>query len=102
MKAFKKLSKEDILHLAKLANIELTDKEVSIYEKQLDDTLEYVENLKELDTENVKTTNHSIDVKNVNFEDGEKNERLLSREEAMKNSKNKKGNYFVVKRILSS
>lgn len=87
----KQLTKEEILHLATLSKLQLTDAEIEKYETQIDETLDYVQNLSELDTSNVKETNQAVDLKNVEFEDGEKNERGLT---------NKKG-YFSVKRILS-
>jgi aspartyl-tRNA(Asn)/glutamyl-tRNA(Gln) amidotransferase subunit C len=85
------LKKKDILHLAKLANLQLSDEEVDKYLNQLEQTLEYVENLKELDTKNVIPTSHATQVENVYFEDGTKNERALHYE-------NRK---YTVKRILN-
>ena len=85
------LAKKDILHLAKLANLQLTEAEVEKYLNQLEQTLEYVENMKELDTKNVEPTSHATKVENVYFEDGTKNTRALDYE-------NKK---YIVKRILN-
>ncbi|OGK13862.1 hypothetical protein A2861_04620 [Candidatus Roizmanbacteria bacterium RIFCSPHIGHO2_01_FULL_38_15] len=94
------LTKADILHIARLANLTLTDKEVEKYHGQLSETIKYVENLDELDTTNVKPTSHSTNVTNVYFEDGTENTRLFSQEKALKNAKNTKNGQFVVKRIM--
>lgn len=94
------LTKDDILHIAKLANLTVSDEEVEKYMNQLTETIKYVENLDELDTNNVDPTSHSTNVTNVYFEDGAKNERLFSQEEAVKNGKNIKKGQFVVKRII--
>jgi len=94
------LTKSDILHIAKLANLTLSDEEVEKYTNQLSETIKYVENLNELDTKAVVPTSHSTNVTNVYFEDGEKNTRLFSKEEALKNAKNQKNGQFVVKRIM--
>lgn len=94
------LTKDEIIHLAKLTSLSLSKKEISRFQKQLSETLEYVNNLQELDTENVKTTDHTVNSRNVYFEDGKKNVRGLNLDEALKNAKRKKNNYFVVKRIL--
>ena len=94
------LSKDDILHIARLANLTLTDAEVEKYMHQLSETIKYVENLDELDTTNVQPTSHSTNVTNVYFEDGTENKRLFSQDEAEKNAKNKKNGQFVVKRIM--
>lgn len=94
------LTKDDVLHLAKLANLQVSDEEVNKYLNQLEQTLEYAANLSELDTSKVDASASSTQLDNVYFEDGTKNERGLTPEEATKNSKNKKGNLFKVTRIL--
>lgn len=45
-----KISREDVLKVAALANLELTDAEVETYCGQLDDILTYIDKLNELDT----------------------------------------------------
>ena len=94
------LTTDETKHLAKLANLPLTGEEIKKYSKQLEETIEYVENLKELDTKNTHPTSHTVNLKDVFFADGEKNKRELTREEITKNAKNKKNNFFVIKRIL--
>ena len=94
------LSKEEIIHLAKLANLQLTDGEIEKYQKQLSETIHYVENLDELDTKDVQPTSQTTDLQDIFFEDGEENKRVFSQEEATENAKNKKEGAFVVKRIL--
>jgi len=94
------LTKEEIIHLGKLAKMSLSDEEIKRFQKQLTQTLDYIKNLQELNTENVEATNHTVASKNVFFEDKEENKRLLSVDEALSNSKNKKNNYFVVKRLI--
>lgn len=94
------LTKEDILHIAKLANLSLTDAEVEKYISQLTETIRYVENLDELDTKDVPPTSHSTNVTNVFFEDGTACTRMFTHEEALQNAKNTKNGQFVVKRIM--
>jgi aspartyl-tRNA(Asn)/glutamyl-tRNA(Gln) amidotransferase subunit C len=94
------LTREDILHIAKLANLTLSPEEVEKYMKQLSETITYVENLKELDTTNVEPTSHSTNVTNVYFEDGTKNDRGFDQKEALQNAKSTKNGQFVVKRIM--
>jgi aspartyl-tRNA(Asn)/glutamyl-tRNA(Gln) amidotransferase subunit C len=45
-----KISREDVLKVAALANLELTDAEVETYRGQLDDILTYIDKLNEIDT----------------------------------------------------
>jgi aspartyl-tRNA(Asn)/glutamyl-tRNA(Gln) amidotransferase subunit C len=96
----KVLERKDILHLAKLSKLQLTDKEIEKYLKQLEETVEYVDNLNELKTENLDPTSQTTNLLNVGFEDGEKNSRNLPQEIATANSKKKKSGYFVVERIM--
>lgn len=96
----KKLSKEEILHLADLAKLKLTEEEIVKFQDQLGETIEYIKNLDELDTKDTEPTNSVVDLKNVEFKDGEKNEKGLTKEEALANAKKKKNNMFVVDRIL--
>jgi aspartyl-tRNA(Asn)/glutamyl-tRNA(Gln) amidotransferase subunit C len=49
-----KISREDVLKVAALANLELTDAEVDAYRGQLDDILTYIDKLNEIDTSNVE------------------------------------------------
>lgn len=49
-----KISREDVLRVAELAYLDLSDTEVSTYQKQLDSILEYAGKLNELDTTNVE------------------------------------------------
>lgn len=95
-----KLTSAEISHLIDLSSLSLTSAEQKKIEKQLTETLDYVQNLSEIKTDDVKTTDHTVDLKNEYFEDGSKNERKLSEKEIFTNSKKKKGNHFTVKKIL--
>jgi aspartyl-tRNA(Asn)/glutamyl-tRNA(Gln) amidotransferase subunit C len=96
----KKLSKDEVLHLAKLAGLTLTDTEIEKNSEQLSETIEYIKNLDELNTEGIEPTNSVVDLSNVSFEDGEKNTRQLSPDEAFSNGKHVKDKAFVVGRIM--
>lgn len=93
-----KLTLNDVFHLARLAQLRLKDKEVEKYQRQLEETLKYVDNLNELNTDMVKESLY-LNSKNVFFEDGKKNERSLNANDLSNNKKTSK-NYFSVKRIL--
>jgi aspartyl-tRNA(Asn)/glutamyl-tRNA(Gln) amidotransferase subunit C len=49
-----KISREDVIRVADLAYLELSDSELETYRKQIDEILEYIGKLNELDTANVK------------------------------------------------
>jgi aspartyl-tRNA(Asn)/glutamyl-tRNA(Gln) amidotransferase subunit C len=49
-----KISREDVLRVAELAYLELSEAELEKYRAQLDEILEYIGKLNELDTANVE------------------------------------------------
>jgi aspartyl-tRNA(Asn)/glutamyl-tRNA(Gln) amidotransferase subunit C len=49
-----KISREDVLKVAALANLELTDAEVETFRGQLDDILTYIDKLNEVDTSGIE------------------------------------------------
>lgn len=50
-----KISREDVLHVAELAHLALTDDEVEKLREQLDGILIYIDKLKEVDVSSVKS-----------------------------------------------
>jgi aspartyl-tRNA(Asn)/glutamyl-tRNA(Gln) amidotransferase subunit C len=93
-----KLSKKEVLHIAKLAQLPLSDEEVRTFSEQLSETLDYVERLKQLKTEKVSPTFQTTGLLNVFREDEIKPG--LSQKEALKNSKVTHKGYFKVKAVL--
>lgn len=49
-----KITREDVLRVAELAHLELSETEIEVFSRQLDSILTYVEKLNELDTTNVE------------------------------------------------
>lgn len=94
------LSKDEVLHLSKLANLTLSDAEIKKYGSQLAETIDYVKNLDELKTEKVTPTNSVVNLSNVSFEDGSENTRGLSQQEALSNGKTIVDNSFSLGRIM--
>lgn len=60
-----KLSKEDVLKIAKLSRLELTDREVDTFAGQMSEVLNYVKKLDEVDTEGVVETSQVTGLVNV-------------------------------------
>ena len=84
--------------MAKLANLPLTDAEKKKFEKQLEETLDYVNQLEEIDTKSVEPTSQVTGLENVMRED--QTRPSLSQEEVLKNAKSKHNGMFKVKAIL--
>ena len=95
------LTREDIEHMAQLANLQLNEKETDAFQSQLTETLSYVENMRELDTKNVVPTNHTTNSKNVMFRDGIKGTRTFTSAQALQNAPQKKINLFYVERLTA-
>lgn len=90
--------KIDVKHIAKLANLPITDEEEKKFETQLGETLSYIEMLQEVDTKNVKVTNQVTGLENVFREDEVKSS--LSQEDALKNASATQNGFFKVAAIL--
>ncbi len=63
------ISREEILKLAKLSNLELTDDEVEKYQDEVSSILEMITKLNEIDTEGVEPTYQVSGNQNVMRED---------------------------------
>ncbi len=59
------ISKEEVKHIAKLARLGLSEKEIEKMREELSKILDYIEKLKEVDVSKVEPTSHSIKVENV-------------------------------------
>ena len=93
-------SRLDIDHLARLSNLKLSKSEKEDLRRDLESTIEYIKNLKEIDVSALKPSYQSTNLKNVSFEDGEGKGLKLTKEDALKNAAHKKDGYFIVKRVL--
>jgi len=59
------ITKEEVQHIAKLAQLGLTEKEIEKMRKELSKILDYIEKLKEVDISKIEPTSHSIKLENV-------------------------------------
>lgn len=90
--------KINIKHVAKLANIPLTENEEEKLSSQLEETLQYIEDLQKINTQHTSTTNQVTNLENVTREDEARPS--LSQEEALSNTKSQHNGFFKVKGIL--
>ena len=63
------LSREDVLKLARLARLELTDEEIGKYQQELSEILQYVDLLNDVDVSGLEPTTQVTGLKNVTRED---------------------------------
>jgi aspartyl-tRNA(Asn)/glutamyl-tRNA(Gln) amidotransferase subunit C len=59
------IDREQVLHVAKLARLKLTDEEVEKMSGELSTILEAIEQIGELDLDGVEPTSHVVDLENV-------------------------------------
>ena len=83
------LSKDDVLHVAKLSKLTLTPKEITKFQVQLSKVVEYISNLSEVDTSNYQPTSQTTGLENVFRPDEVKISNLIH------------DDYFVIDKILN-
>ncbi|MCI0502558.1 MAG: Asp-tRNA(Asn)/Glu-tRNA(Gln) amidotransferase subunit GatC [Fusobacteria bacterium] len=92
------ITKDNVLHVAGLARLDLSQEEVARYEVELNDVLEFMEKLNELDTQGVEPTTHVLDISNVFRQDIV--EASSDVEEILANAPDREDDYFKVPSIL--
>ena len=93
------IKREDILHLASLSNLSLSDDEVKSLGKDLQDIIKYISQLDELDTKDVEPTYQVFEMENV-WRDDEIVDQEVSREELLPLSEKSRDNQIEVPKVL--
>lgn len=63
------LTREEVLHIARLARIGLSDEDVAMFQEQLSEILDHFQLLQELDTGDVEPTAYPLPLENVMRDD---------------------------------
>ena len=95
-----KITREEVLHVAKLARLEFTDAEVDPFTSQLSAILEYVEQLGELDLEGVEPTAHVHEI--VNAFRADQVRPSLGTEAVLQNAPQAEDGCFKVEKVIDS
>ena len=93
-----KLTEEEVKHVAKLANLNVSDSKLTSFEKNLSDIVGFVDKLQEVDTKGIEPTNQVTGLENVFREDVVTPS--LTQEEALSNAPRKSKGYFLVDKIF--
>lgn len=93
------LTREQVLHIAKLSNFELTEDEIKKFQIQLSQVLDYFEILKKVDTSHIPPKTHALDDEN-RYQENELSQNTISRVDALKNAPQKDNKYFKTKAVL--
>jgi aspartyl-tRNA(Asn)/glutamyl-tRNA(Gln) amidotransferase subunit C len=94
-----KLTKANVLHVAKLAKLNLSDTEIKKFLPQLSSIVDHIGNLSSVDTMDIEPTSQTTGLTDV-FRDDEVNNKSLSQDEATSGSDKVHNGYFKVPAIL--
>ncbi len=92
------VSKEEVLHIAALSRLNLTDKELEKYTTDLSNIVNYANELANIDIEGVKPTAHILDIKNVFRKD--EVEGSYDREKILQNAPTKAAGCITVPKVV--
>ncbi|MDY6951167.1 MAG: Asp-tRNA(Asn)/Glu-tRNA(Gln) amidotransferase subunit GatC [Thermodesulfobacteriota bacterium] len=93
-----KITRDQIIHVARLARLHLDEAAIALYAKQLGDILTYMDTLNHLDTEGVPPTSHAIFINNAFRQDEVRSSMPL--EDALTNAPESEDGSFVVPKVI--
>jgi len=93
-----KLTEQQVRHVAQLARLNCTDREIVMFTSQLRAILDYVAQLEEVDTANVEPLAHCLPVHNVFREDIVTPS--LSNDDVLANAPERDGQFFAIPKVL--
>ena len=93
-----KLSREEVLHIARLARLGLTEEDVERFREQLSNILDNFEVLKEVESEGVPPTTHAVPLQNVLRED--EVAPSLPQDQVLSNAPQQEEGHFKVRPVL--
>ncbi len=92
------LSRDEVLHIAKLARVGVTDADVERLSAQLSGILDHFETLQELDTDGVEPTSYPLPLLNVMRDDHSRPG--LPRDAVLQNAPRQNEGFFQVNAVL--
>ena len=87
-----RITRDEVLHVARLARLELSDDEVTKFQAELSDILEAVSKVAELDLADVPPTAHPLQIANAWADDVAR--LCLPLDEVFANAPDRDGDYF--------
>lgn len=97
-----KLKKKDVLHIAQLSNLKLTEDEIKKFTPQLDKIIEFVASLSKVNTDDVVATSQTTGLTNVTREDVVQVENILTQEQALSGTDKTHNGMIKVAKILQN
>ena len=94
-----KITPQDVIKVAKLSRLEISESDVDLFTSQLEKILGYVAHLEKVDTSNVEPTTRAVEVVNVLREDIVIGTDV--RDELLNQAPQREGDFYRVPKILS-
>jgi aspartyl-tRNA(Asn)/glutamyl-tRNA(Gln) amidotransferase subunit C len=88
----------DVGYVARLARINLSEREAKAFQKQLNDVLKYVEKLRQAEVSHVEAAAHALPIFNVFRED--KSQDWFTAEQALSSAPQKTNGLFIVPKVV--
>lgn len=92
------LTREEVLHIARLARVGLSEEDVARFQEQLSTILDHFQLLRQVDTEGVPPTSHTMDLRDVTGPDEMRGS--FPREEILANAPLAEDGHFRVRAVL--
>lgn len=96
-----RLTKEEVLHIAKLAKLDLQDKEIDKFAGQLSKVIEFVGSLKQVDVKGLEPTAQVTGLTDIYREDKVSGTQPLSQDEVLSGTEETYNGFFKVGAILT-
>jgi aspartyl-tRNA(Asn)/glutamyl-tRNA(Gln) amidotransferase subunit C len=93
-----KITREDIIHVANLAHLEMDEESVEKFADQIGEILQYVETLSRVDTKDIAPTSHAIFLTNAFRNDIEKQD--YGKDSLLSNAPERENGNFVVPKVV--
>ena len=92
------LSRDEVLHVAKLARVGLTEADLEKFQQQLSNILDHFDVLKQIPTEGVPPTMHTLPLEGVMSSDQPR--KSLTQDEVLANAPSQQDGYLRVRAVL--
>ncbi len=92
------VSKEEILHIAKLADLKINENEIDEYAKNLEDILDFVKVLNSVDTDNIEESIGTLN--NVNVFRKDEVKEFEDKEALLQNAPEQENNMFKIPKVI--
>lgn len=92
------ITRAEVLRMAKLAQLKLTEEEIQLFQEQLGRILDYFKELEQLDTAGVRPMQHVFDLHNVWRADEPRPS--VSPSAALRNAPQRRDDYFEVPKVI--